>query len=46
VIVGAPGGDDQLAALEPNVALLVVAALLVGSLIVAALFTERAEIAG
>lgn len=44
---GAPGGGGgQLPALEPNIALLVVAAWLVGALMVAALFTERAEIAG
>jgi ABC-2 type transport system permease protein len=44
---GAPGGGgNQLPTLEPNIALLVVAAWLVGALIVAALFTERAEIAG
>ena len=36
----------QLPTLEPNIALLVVVAWLVGALIVAALFTERAEIAG
>ena len=32
--------------LEPNVALLVVAAWLIGALVVTALFTERAEISG
>lgn len=42
------GGDaGQLATrLEPNTALLVVTAWLIGSLIVTALFTERAEISG
>ena len=41
------GGGGQFAAhLEPNTALLVVTAWLIGSLVVAALFTERAEISG
>ena len=41
------GGSAQLVTrLEPNVALLVVTAWLVGALIVTALFTERAEITG
>ena len=41
-----PGGGAQLARLEPNTALLVVAAWLIGALVVTALFTERAEISG
>lgn len=41
------GGGGQLATrLDPNTALLVVTAWLIGSLVVAALFTERAEITG
>lgn len=41
------GGGGQLATrLDPNTALLVVIAWLIGSLVVAALFTERAEISG
>jgi len=40
------GGGQVVQALEPNIALLVVAAWLVGALIVASLFSERAEIAG
>lgn len=41
------GGGGQLATrLDPNAALLVVMAWLVGSLVVTALFTERAEISG
>jgi len=40
------GQGAQLVRLEPNIALLVVAAWLFGSLLVAALFTERAEITG
>jgi ABC-2 type transport system permease protein len=41
------GGGGQLATrLDPNTALLVVIAWLVGSLVVASLFTERAEITG
>lgn len=40
------GGGGIVSQLEPNQALLVVAAWLVGSLLVAALFTERAEISG
>lgn len=43
---GGGGGQGPQVALEPNVALLVVAAWLVGTLIIAVLFTERAEIAG
>jgi ABC-type transport system involved in multi-copper enzyme maturation permease subunit len=44
---GGGGGGGQLTArLEPDLALLVVAAWLVGSLAVASLFTERAEISG
>jgi ABC-type transport system involved in multi-copper enzyme maturation permease subunit len=40
------GGGAAIARLEPNVALVVVALWLVGALVVTALFTERAEIAG
>ena len=41
------GGGGQLATrLDPNTALLVVIAWLIGSLVVTALFTERAEISG
>lgn len=40
------GGGAQLARLDPNAALLVVAAWLVIALVVTALFTERAEITG
>jgi ABC-2 type transport system permease protein len=40
------GGGAQLARLDPNAALLVVAAWLVVALVVTALFTERAEITG
>ncbi len=40
------GGAAQAARLEPNTALVVVAAWLIGALIVTALFTERAEISG
>jgi ABC-2 type transport system permease protein len=40
------GQGSQLVRLEPNIAILVVAAWLVGSIAVAALFTERAEITG
>ena len=43
---GFGGGGAQLARLEPNVALVVVAAWLIGALLVSALFTERAEISG
>lgn len=44
---GFGGGGGQLTArLEPNTALLMVAAWLIGSLVVASLFTERAEISG
>lgn len=44
---GFGGGGGQLATrLEPNTALLVVTAWLIGSLVVTALFTERAEISG
>jgi ABC-2 type transport system permease protein len=44
---GGDGGDGGLVSqLDPETALLVVAAWLVGSVIVAALFTERAEITG
>jgi hypothetical protein len=43
---GGGGGGATVARLEPNVALLVVAAWLIGALIVTALFTERAEISG
>lgn len=40
------GGGPVVQALEPNLALLVVGAWLLGALLVAALFTERAEISG
>jgi hypothetical protein len=43
---GGGGGNAALARLDPNAALLVVAAWLVAALIVTALFTERAEISG
>ena len=43
---GFGGGGATLPRLEPNTALVVVAAWLVGALVVSALFTERAEIAG
>jgi ABC-2 type transport system permease protein len=43
---GGGGGGGVITQLEPNQALLVVIAWLVGSLVVAALFTERAEISG
>lgn len=43
---GAGQGGQVVQALEPNIALLVVAAWLVGAMIATALFTERAEIAG
>lgn len=49
VLSGAGGfgaGEELTAVLEPDVALLVVAGWLLGSLLVAALFTERAEISG
>lgn len=40
------GGGVQVAALEPNTALVVVAAWLIGAIVVSAVFTERAEITG
>jgi len=40
------GGGGLVTRLDPNTALLVVVAWLIGSLVVAALFTERAEISG
>lgn len=40
------GGGGALSGLDPNTALLVVIAWLIGSLVVAAMFTERAEISG
>jgi ABC-2 type transport system permease protein len=43
---GGGGGAPTPVMLEPNVALLVVTAWLIGALVVAALFTERAEISG
>ena len=43
---GFGGGGGVISQLQPNEALLVVIAWLVGSLIVASLFTERAEISG
>ncbi|MDQ1561509.1 MAG: hypothetical protein QOE85_850, partial [Actinomycetota bacterium] len=39
-------GGQQLAALDPNTAFVLVIAWLIGSLVVAAVFTERAEISG
>lgn len=43
---GGGGGGATVVRLEPNTALLVVAAWLIGALIVTTLFTERAEISG
>lgn len=43
---GGPGGGPIISILEPNAALAVVVAWLIGSLLAAALFTERAEIGG
>jgi hypothetical protein len=43
---GFGGGGASLPRLEPNVALVVVAAWLIGALVVSAVFTERAEISG
>jgi hypothetical protein len=43
---GFGGGGATLPQLEPNTAILVVTAWLVGALVVSALFTERAEISG
>ena len=43
---GGGGGGPAVAALEPNTALLIVAAWLIAALVVTALFTERAEISG
>jgi ABC-2 type transport system permease protein len=43
---GLGGGGGTVVRLEPDTALLVVAAWLIGALIVTALFTERAEISG
>jgi hypothetical protein len=43
---GFGGGGATLPRLEPDVAMVVVAAWLVGALVVSALFTERAEISG
>jgi ABC-2 type transport system permease protein len=40
------GGAGQAQGLDPNTALLLVAAWLIGALVVTALFTERAEISG
>jgi ABC-2 type transport system permease protein len=48
-VVATPGefsGGATIARLDPNVALVVVAAWLIGALVVTALFTERAEISG
>lgn len=45
-VPGESGGAGLFEPLDPNLALLVAGAWLVGSLVVAALFTERAEIAG
>ncbi len=41
-----PGGGPGVSGLDPDTALIVVAAWLIGSLVVAATFTERAEITG
>jgi ABC-2 type transport system permease protein len=43
---GFGGGGAQIAAIDANTALLLVGAWLIGSLVVAAVFTERAEISG
>jgi ABC-2 type transport system permease protein len=43
---GTVGGGGAIVRLEPNTALVVVAAWLIGALIVVAVFTERAEISG
>ena len=43
---GGDGGGQALAALPADTALLLVAAWLIGSLLVAVVFTERAEITG
>ena len=40
------GGGAEIARLEPNVAALAVLAWLIGAVVISALFTERAEIAG
>ena len=45
--IGGPGGGGiEVTALDPNTALVVVAAWLIGAIVVSALFTERAEIGG
>jgi hypothetical protein len=46
VTVSTNGGEAVRASLDPNTAVIVVAAWLVGSLLVSALWTERAEISG
>jgi ABC-2 type transport system permease protein len=43
---GGGNGGPVVAALDPNTAMVVVAAWLIGALVVTALFTERAEISG
>jgi ABC-2 type transport system permease protein len=43
---GGGGGGPALVRLDPNTAIIVVAAWLIGALLVTALFTERAEISG
>jgi hypothetical protein len=43
---GGGGGGAQIVALDANTALVLVVVWLVGSLVVAAAFTERAEISG
>ena len=43
---GGGGGGAAIAALDPNTALVLVVVWLIGALVVAALFTERAEISG
>ena len=45
-IGGAGGGGIDVTALDPNTALVVVGAWLIGAIVVSALFTERAEIGG
>jgi hypothetical protein len=46
VATASTGGGGDGVSLEPNVALVVVAAWLIGALVITALFTERAEISG
>jgi ABC-type transport system involved in multi-copper enzyme maturation permease subunit len=44
--IGGGGGGIEVAALDPNTAVVVVAAWLIGAIVVSAIFTERAEITG